>query len=272
MNTSIKRWLGWLVLVVIFSISCFWLSQWQFNRRAEALARNSLIAQNYDQPAVGIDELISSDYLDPDLEWRTVSITGHFLIQEAVLVRNRPYNGAPGFLQLVPFERDSGKIIAIETGWLPTGDKQDSPDSIPLPSATDTTITARLRFSEPTVRQAPANQISAINIEELVAKKHIDGEIYKSFYARLTSNYSSSKLPQILPKPELTEGNHLSYAMQWILFALMSVFAFGWAIRQEKIRRKILTDPTFKPTKRRQVGDRDKDVEDAILDSTTSLP
>jgi hypothetical protein len=66
--------------------------------------------------------------------------------------------------------------------------------------------------------------------------------------------------------PELTEGNHLSYALQWILFALMSMLALVWGVRQEREFRKIATDPTYIPKKRRkQLGDEDKAVEDALL-------
>ncbi len=37
-----------------------------------------------------------------------------------------------------------------------------------------------------------------------------------------------------MPMPSLNEGNHLSYAFQWIIFGIMAFIAFGWAYRNER--------------------------------------
>jgi hypothetical protein len=37
-----------------------------------------------------------------------------------------------------------------------------------------------------------------------------------------------------MPMPSLNEGNHLSYAFQWIIFGIMAFVAFGWAYRNER--------------------------------------
>lgn len=261
------RWLGWLLLVAIFSAACVWLSQWQFSRRADVVARNTVIERNYDRPPVPLDTVLKSDRLPKNQEWRQVVITGHFYPQQSVLVRNRPFNGSPGFLQVIPFITDTGEAIAVETGWLPTGEKQDSPDLIPAPGAQTQTITIRLRAVEPSLRAAPPKQISAINIQELKAKIGGSLQFFESFYGRLASSYSNGNFPKLLPKPELTEGNHLSYAMQWILFALMSFFAFGWAIRQERLRKKLGSDSNSARLVPKRLSDKDARVEDAILDS-----
>lgn len=263
-----KRWMVWLALAVAFAVACAFLSQWQFSRRAEAVAKINLVANNYDRPPVALDSLMSLGSFDLANEWRPVSLEGSFLPNDAVLVRNRPYNGQAGFLQVVPFKLSSGETIAVETGWLPTGNKNDYPDVVPLPSADSVKITARLRPVEPTLgRDAPAKQIATLNVESLISKVGLTGPVYKAAYARLASSYNDSQLPKVLPRPELTEGNHLSYALQWILFALMAFIALWWAIRQEIIARKIAADPNFKPKTRKKFGDNDKAVEDEILES-----
>lgn len=260
-----KRWLLWALLVTIFSVACFFLSQWQFSRRAEAVAKIQSVEKNYDLAPVALDDLAGLGSFNVANEWRPVSLSGKFLADKAVLVRNRPYNGSPGFLQLVPFELTSGKIIAIETGWLPTGDDNHAPKAIPLPSSVNQEIVARLRPAEPSLnRDAPAKQIATINVEALVEKENLTGQVYTSFYARLANSYSETEFPKVLPKPDLNEGNHLSYALQWILFALMAFAALGWAIRQEALIRRMKLDPNFVPKVRKKVGDADKAAEDAI--------
>lgn len=261
-----KRWLTWALLVSFFSVACVFLSQWQFNRRAEAVAKIQTVESNFDQTPVPLEHVASPEFFDLANEWRPVQLTGRFISDHAVLVRNRPYNGSPGFLQVVPFELVSGKVIAIETGWIPTGSDNRVPSAIPLPQENRQEIIARVRPVEPTLnRDAPDNQIATINVEALIEKENLTGQVYKSVYARLANSYSDEEFPKVLPKPDLNEGNHLSYALQWILFALMAFVALVWAIRQETIARRIKLDPNFVPKIRKKVGDADKAAEDAAL-------
>ena len=116
-----KRWLVWLLVASLFAVACVFLSQWQFSRRAEAVAKIELIAANFDSPAVAVTELADLNEFDLANEWRPVVLDGNFLSEKAVLVRNRPYNGNAGFLQVVPFQLFTGEVVAVETVWLPTG-------------------------------------------------------------------------------------------------------------------------------------------------------
>lgn len=263
---SLKRWAVWLLVASLFAVACVYLSQWQFSRRAEAVAKIELVSANYDRDPVALEKLATLQGFDPANEWRPASITGHYLSDKAVLVRNRPYNGQPGFLQVVPFELLNGQILAVETGWLPTGSKQDSPDFLPVPDDSERELVVRLRAVEPTLgRDAPAMQLGTINVETLIRKTNLIGEVYTQVYGRATTAYATTELPKLLPKPDLNEGNHLSYALQWILFALMAFAALWWAIRQElQIKRKA-SDPSYSPKIRRKVGDADKAAEDALL-------
>jgi cytochrome oxidase assembly protein ShyY1 len=261
---TLKRWAGWLALVVVFSVACAFLANWQFNRRAEAVARIQQLTENYDQAPASLDSLASLNSFEVDNEWRPVLLEGSFLPEQAVLVRNRPYNGVPGFLQLIPFQLVSGEIVAVETGWLPTGSKQDSPDLIPLPDSKLRTLVARIRAAEPSLnRDAPAQQIATLNVESLIEKSKLSGSIYTEIYLRADTSYSFDPLPKLLGKPALTEGNHLSYAVQWILFALMAFAALYWAVRKEIEARAQALNPARAAKKSRKKSD--ADIEDEIL-------
>lgn len=260
-----KRWIVWLLLVSVFAVACFFLSQWQFSRRAEAVAKINSVAANFDQSPVPLSDLSTLNSFDSKFEWRPVKLEGQFLADKAVLVRNRPYNGSPGFLQVIPFQLKSGELVAIETGWLPTGSDNQAPKIVPRPDQSFREIIGRVRPAEPTLnRQAPPGQIATINVDALIETENLSGEIYRKVYIRLADSYNDQALPKILPRPELTEGNHLSYALQWILFALMAFGALWWAIRQEFEARKIASDPNYRPKVRRKFGDADKAAEDAV--------
>jgi cytochrome oxidase assembly protein ShyY1 len=99
-------------------------------------------------------------------------------------------------------------------------------------------------------------------ISELLAQ-----EIETDFYLRMvTESPAEDSNPQPLTRPVLDEGNHLSYAVQWIIFAVMGFFALFWAIRQEQEFRRMDKDPSYVPRAVRKKVNTDSSVEDEILD------
>jgi cytochrome oxidase assembly protein ShyY1 len=135
------------------------------------------------------------------------------------------------------------------------------------PSEEPKTLIARVRLSELTPnRDSPDGFATSIHLESLEAT--LGAPLEQEFYLRLISeNPSEASSPQPLSKPTLDEGNHLSYAVQWILFALMGFFALFWAIRQEQEYRRIEKDPTYVPRSQRNHKRTDGDIEDELLDA-----
>jgi len=262
-NRPVSTWLGWLALVLVFTTACVLLSKWQFDRQAEVVETNSRIAASYAAEPRALEEVLATGQpWNSALEFRSALVSGQYIPEESYLVRNRPYNAYPGFLQLVAFQTDGGSVIWVERGWLPTGSESDSPDDIPAVDSSHRQLTLRLRPSEPALdRTAPAGQLSSINLE-LASSKLGETEIYTQAYGRLISEYPELPAGQRIGKPELSEGNHLSYAMQWILFGLMAIGAVLWTISQERRRKRGL------PPRRLKMLNRDKDaeVEDKILE------
>lgn len=262
-RNDLRRWSGWLVLVIAFAVACALLSNWQFSRREEAIAAIAQVAKNYDASPVDIDELATIDSFDERNQWRPVKLVGHYLVDNAVLVRNRPLNGQPGFLELVPFQLTDGRLIAIERGWIASDEKYLAPKDYALPSDQEQEVIVRLRPAEPTLdRNAPAGQLATINIDALAKAEGIKDRIFRKVYGRLDSeSISVSKNPKPLAKPELDEGNHLSYALQWIMFALMAVAALYWGIRKE---REAQAGNQEAKSKRKAIGQVDAEVEDSL--------
>jgi cytochrome oxidase assembly protein ShyY1 len=246
-------------VVVLFAIATTLLSWWQFSRREERVERIDQVIANYDKVPVSYDSLdwkLNENGLT-DLEWTPVIVTGTYLPEEAVIVRNRPLSGQAGFLQLVPLVLDSGQILLIERGWIQAGSDITTPSSNPLPNRGQHELTVRLRAPEPNLGRPPvAGQLASINPAELSDKLAPFGQVITDRYGRLVAEspgYESA--PFAMPMPSLNEGNHLSYALQWILFGLMAFAALFWAYRNDrrirleeqgllvpKVRKKTLSD------------------------------
>jgi cytochrome oxidase assembly protein ShyY1 len=262
-QSSRTNWLSWALLVLSFTLACWFLSQWQFDRQAEVISKNQLIEANYNAKALDLEEVLTpNQQWDRSLEFRSANLRGHYLEDQSYLVRNRPFNAYPGFLQLVAFKSDLGPIIWIERGWLPTGSVSDTPDEIPKVDEAERSVTIRLRPAEPDLdRKAPPGQLSSIYLEA-ISKSIGMSEVYTQAYGRLISESPKLISGQSIPKPTLSEGNHLSYALQWILFGLMAIGAVFWTLSQEHRRKAGL------PPRRLKILNRDKDaeIEDKLLE------
>ncbi len=230
-----KKWLNWIALVLVFAIACGFLSNWQFSRRESKLASIQLVQNNYKQPVVEFKALITSNQVElPKLSWRMVKISGHYLTQSLLLVRNRPNDGQPGFEELVPFAAQSGEIFYVSRGWIPTGAKQDYPDEVLRPSNDLTELTARIMPQEPILnRSAPSGQIATINVHLANELTGLKSSVANGYFRLVSETPSVGATLKPMPAPSIEEGNNLSYALQWILFALMAAMALIWRIRKD---------------------------------------
>ena len=231
-----KKWLNWVALVLVFSVACGFLANWQLERRELKLSSIALVKENYAQtpiPAVELFDANSSNL--KTLYWRSVLITGSYQADKLLLVRNRPNNGQPGFEQLVPFLSTDGKTYFVTRGWLPTGNKQDSPDSNPIPPKGQLEIEARILVGEQLLdRSAPKGQIATINIQLAEELTGLRSSI--PAYLRVAEEAGSKPVGLTpMPTPSIEEGNNLSYAVQWVLFALMAAAALIWRIRRDSV-------------------------------------
>ena len=267
--TGVRRWGAYLALVVVFAIACGLLSWWQWARRAETLAQGTLVTRNYESTPVSLDTLLPSlGSWKAGEEWRPVELHGRYLRDQQLLVRNRVFNANPGFEVLVPFKLDDGRVFVIDRGWLPIGSTQDTPDHVPAAPTGHVTVVARLQQSEPVLpgREAPRGQIPEINVATVAKLTGTVGTTYTGAYGLLDSETPSPAVrPTATQEPAIDEGPHLSYAIQWIAFAVLAFFGLVWAYRREKRINALPVDQRA-AARAPRARSSDSDAEDAILD------
>jgi cytochrome oxidase assembly protein ShyY1 len=265
---GVRRWGGYLAVVVVFAIACGLLSWWQWARRAEAVAEIERVAVNYDATPVPVAEALPElDAWSDDDEWLPVELTGRYLPDQQLLVRNRPYNGSSGFEVLVPFELVDGRIFVVDRGWVPIGSSIEAPDAVPAPPDGELTVVARLKPGEPTLlgRTAPAGQLATIHLPSVA--ELVGDDTYIGAYGLLASeDPAPAERPAPAIRPEADEGPHLSYALQWIAFGILAFIALIWAFRRE---RRIAALPAEEQAAAREPRRRsaDADYEDAAVDA-----
>jgi len=286
------RWSVYVLVACLFAVACAWLSHWQFSRNAERAADLALVENNYDAEPVPIDELIGDDdeFRAGD-EWRPVEITGTYLGDEQMLVRNRPHGGTSAYEVLVPIRTDSGRIVVIDRGWIPGGESADRPDAVPTAPEGEVTVIARLRPSEQlpaSGRGAPEGQLPTLHVPS-IADQTGEGTLTDVYGLMISEDPAGIDTPSALEAPEADPGPFLSYAVQWILFAVMGFAFIGYTIRTEvrAARGADAGDPDEiddEPSdedgpsgaspagarvraQRRRRRDRDMEEEDALLDA-----
>ena len=267
-----RRWAGYLLLTVVFAIVCSALGSWQFNRRTEALAEVARIDANYDAAAVPVAEALPDpEAFDIDQRWQVVALSGEYLTDDEVVVRNRPFEGSSGFQVITPFRLDDGTVFMVDRGWI-AQNSEGRPSEVPPPPSGHVEIEARLKAGEGRIdgRTSTGNEFATIDLEELAER--VGEPSYTAAYGVLVQTGADADEPPLAAaRPERDEGPHLSYALQWYVFALMGFVGLAWAANQE---RKTLAETSGstdaatraarKPkTKRR---DADSDVEDGVLD------
>ncbi|TDW28553.1 SURF1 family protein [Cryobacterium psychrophilum] len=269
-----RRWAGYLALTILFAAVCSGLGVWQLARRTEALVEVSKIDANYDSSPMPLAEALPRlDSFAESQKWLPVTMTGTYLVEEELLVRNRPLNVRPGFEVLTPLRLNDGTVFVVNRGWLPTGDRQDAPDVVPAPPAGQVTVVARLKAGEPTLnnRTASGNQIATINLTDLAGR--LGQPLYTGAYGLLDSENPGplGTQPTAVLKPIRDEGPHLSYALQWFVFGLIAFVGLGWSVREE-YRTVNAADPAERgraderDRKRAAKPRNDAEIEDELLD------
>lgn len=230
-----KQWAGYLALVIVFAVVCSGLGMWQLARRAQAQAEISRVDANFDAEAVPLtDALPTLESFDESKKWLPVEVTGTYLRDEEVLVRNRARNINPGFEVLTPLLLANGDVFIVDRGWVPTGDRQNEPDAVPAAPSGEVTVVARLKQGEPILegRTATGNQVATINLPTMADR--LGADTYTGAYGLMkTEDPATTERPAAVLRPARDEGPHLSYAFQWFVFALMAFVGLGWAARQE---------------------------------------
>jgi cytochrome oxidase assembly protein ShyY1 len=80
-------------------------------------------------------------------------------------------------------------------------------------------------------------------VDRIIPLEIVDSpETLSNAYVEMTASRPESKTSDIrtLPAPEVTEGAHRSYAIQWLFFEIMTVIGWIILVRNElKEQRKI---------------------------------
>ena len=195
---------------------CLIAAQWQYHRGVDRHQRNFLIEENIAAPGISLENAASD--LNKN-EWRTVSTEGVFDAGQTILLRNRYFEGKYGFEFLTLFTSSNGEKFWVDRGWIVAGKDALTAPVIPNTPTGNVEITGRLRLDTSLPRGSffalPANGAG------LISKWNAQNEVVtEGFYLDLLSGSTNELTPNVSAQlPELSDGPHMAYALQWVFFA-----------------------------------------------------
>lgn len=225
MSTEVKAREPWAILrsllALLLVILCLWAAQWQYHRGVDRHARNTVIEERVAKAPLA---LLKVDGKLADYEWQSVTAEGTFDLKKQILLRNRYNEGKYGYEVLTLFTSTDNRSFWVDRGWVEAGaTATTAPKVTPVPTS-QVSITGRLRLDS----SLPRGSFFALPgkgeglVSELNAQSRLNTE---KFYIDLLTGSEKTLTPDVPALlPELSDGPHLAYALQWIFFGGLVIY------------------------------------------------
>ncbi len=237
------KWIGFHLLVLVAIVTMINLGFWQLRRLDQRQEFNANVEARYDAEPLRLDDALNSVSAPDDVEWQPVEASGTYLQDEEFRIVNRSQNGRAGDNIVTPLLLDDGRILLVNRGFVPLD------DDVPHAPIGPVDVTGRIhpsqerrgvQLSDPA--EGDLTEAQRIDIPRLA--QQLPGEVVPVYIDLISSSPDQGGALAPVAAPELGEGNHLSYAVQWLIFTIC--VAVGWVLavkRSIRTRRQQLANP-----------------------------
>ena len=228
------------LLVLLVAATCIRLGLWQLDRLEQRRARNGLAEARMAQAPIDADDL---DVDTAGSAYRRIRVSGS-CVGDYIVLAARSRHGAPGVHVLCLFRTARGRDLLLDRGWLPSPDARTVDLAELGAPPRDTTIealaipfpegSARSRSGGPSrtlqqdergvaIGEPAPRAIYRLNREQA---SEVTGVALGGWYAQALG--PDDALPVPADPPDLGEGPHLGYAVQW--FSVAAIGLIGWIV------------------------------------------
>jgi cytochrome oxidase assembly protein ShyY1 len=237
---------GWLALIVVavgFAVACYTLlAPWQFGREAQRDAQQQAIDDSFRTPPVPLQQLSPPGAgVRAEVEWRQVSVSGSYLPESEALVRLRVYEGQPAFEVLTPVRTDDGRLLLVDRGFVKVDRGVEVPAFAAAPAG-PVTLVGRLRVDDADPQDRPAfegegrRQVYAADSRPVAAAT---GLALEPGRLQLAADQPGVLGPvPVAPNTGAAPFTNFSYALQWLTFGAIALFATAYFVRLELLQRR----------------------------------
>jgi cytochrome oxidase assembly protein ShyY1 len=260
-----RRWVLLLLTVLLLAYACLLLGRWQWHRLESKKAGNAIIRTNQKAAPVPVDQILRHgvDPADSD-QYAVVSATGTYDPSKTVIVRYQTRDGNAGVDVVVPLMTDSGNALLVDRGWFATSNQgQTDASQVPAPPSGPVTVTGWVRQnaggSSAEVVNASTRAISSTEIEPAIGVP-----TYGGFVQLLTESPQATTPLTRADPPDLSNGPHFFYALQWWFFGILALFGYGYLAWEEATGRAALRRAQQPAKKRGATGGSERPQHPAV--------
>jgi cytochrome oxidase assembly protein ShyY1 len=228
-----RRWVAFALVVAVLAYAAWWLGGWQFRRLDDRKAENAVVRANEHRPVAPVADVLSADR-DPSGqdEWRVVSASGTYDPAATVVIRYRSRDGAQGVDVVVPLVTSTGTALLVDRGWLETDPGGADREDIPDPPAGEVEVTGYVRANG-SGDSTRVSDLSARAISSDAIGPAIGRPVYGGFVELRSEDPAPGTALEPVELPELDNGPHFFYGLQWWFFGVLAVFGFCYLLYDE---------------------------------------
>jgi surfeit locus 1 family protein len=231
----LPTWVRALVLaaLLVAALTMIGLGVWQLGRLQERRALNADIRRRLSEPPLALDGSSLADAAQ--WEYRRVIVRGVFDFSQEIVQRNRAHQQAPGVHVITPLKiAGSATAILVDRGWIPYESGAPAARAAYQTPAGEVAVEGVLRASQtrpyPFLPADPTrgpddsrlDQWYWLNVEQI--QQQIPYPLLPMFVELAPSEPAGPiQLPISGYEIDLSDGPHLSYAIQWFAFAAIAV-------------------------------------------------
>jgi surfeit locus 1 family protein len=215
------------IFVLAMCAMCVRLGFWQLDRLEQRRARNAAIRSATAEPPLVLP--MARLPADPRaLEWRRAEAGGRYHHAGDMVLRGRSRQGRPGVHLVSPLVLADGRVVMVNRGWVPSPDGTTA-DVRALRTAGLVQVRGVLLPMEARPdRGLPIGGRGGADttwrrVDLAAARARSPGPLVPLYLQELPEGDRAETPPVPEPLPELAEGNHLSYAVQWFSFAVIGL-------------------------------------------------
>jgi cytochrome oxidase assembly protein ShyY1 len=219
-----------VAIAVAIAATCVALGFWQLRRLHDRRTANALIRSHRTESVV---EVTSASQRLAGMEYRPAEAAGRYDTAHEVLVFGRTLNEEPGHLVVTPLVLDDGGAVLVVRGWVPF-ELQTPPVRQAAPPSGQVSVRGFLVPDEGDGGLMPEDGVIRILDVRGIASALPYEVAALPIQLRGQDPPQSGALPRPYPLPELSEGPHLSYAIQWFLFATIALVGGVVLLRRDR--------------------------------------
>jgi cytochrome oxidase assembly protein ShyY1 len=235
-----RLWLRWALLVLfvaVLGVVFVNMGEWQLDRLAQRKERNATTIANEQSPVRPYQQVFTHAISDAD-QWQRVEARGTFDADHQFVVRYRSNGDLDGYEIVTPLRTTSG-VVLVDRGFIPLPPGLQIPSTAPAPPAGEVTVVGHVRRNEKGRKSAITpvdNQMRLINSDGIATT--LPYPIKSGYIGLLTVQPEQQGGFQPIQLPELSEGPHFWYAVQWFMFTAVGVAGIVVFIRADLRARR----------------------------------